>query len=92
MIIGIASLNGILIGARHIAEVFAPLWGSLTDIYGGRKILALGMPMCIVTLIILASQVPLWLAIASLSLSFMASVACMTALDTIVGSLAPESH
>ena len=92
MIIGIASLNGILIGARHIAEVFAPLWGSLTDIYGGRKILALGMPMCIATLIILASQVPLWLAIASLSLSFMASVACMTALDTIVGSLAPESH
>ena len=90
MVIGIATLNGMLISTRWISGLSAPYFGHVGDKYGRTRILAVSIPICLVALLLLAFSPSLWLIVAWLPVAFVATAASITALDSLVGGLAPE--
>lgn len=92
VMMGIATLNGILISTRWIAGLSAPYFGHLGDTYGKKRILIVAVPVCMTGLVLLASSVPLWLALLWLPIAFGATAASIITLDSIVGGLAPPAR
>jgi MFS family permease len=90
MVIGIATLNGMLISTRWISGLSAPYFGYIGDKYGRARILAVSIPMCLVALLLLAFSPSLWIIVAWLPVAFASTAASITALDSLVGGLAPE--
>jgi MFS family permease len=90
IVIGIATLNGLLISTRWISGLSAPYFGHIGDKYGRARILAVSIPICLVALLLLAFSPSLWLIVAWLPMAFAATAASITALDSLVGGLAPE--
>ena len=92
IMIGIATLNGMLISTRWISGLSAPYFGHIGDRYGRTRILAVSLPICLVALLLLAFSPSFWLIVAWLPLAFAAPAASITALDSLVGGLAPEGR
>lgn len=92
IMIGIATLNGMLISTRWISGLSAPYFGHIGDRYGRTRILAVSLPICLVALLLLAFSPSFWLIVAWLPLAFAATAASITALDSLVGGLAPEGR
>ena len=90
IVIGIATLNGLLISTRWISGLSAPYFGHIGDKYGRARILAVSIPICLFALLLLAFSPSLWLIVAWLPVAFAATAASITALDSLVGGLAPE--
>ncbi|MCH8869847.1 MAG: MFS transporter [Chloroflexi bacterium] len=92
IMIGIATLNGMLISTRWISGLSAPYFGHIGDRFGRTRILAVSLPICLVALLLLAFSPSFWLIVAWLPLAFAATAASITALDSLVGGLAPEGR
>ena len=89
LVLGIATVNGLLLATRWFADVASPLWGHLGDRLGHDKVPLLAGPACVVALLVLAFNIPLWLAFLWLPLAFVAVAATFTSLSTLVGGLSP---
>lgn len=87
--IGVATLNGMLISTRWISGLSAPYFGHIGDRYGRTRILAVSIPICLVALLLLAFSPSFWLILIWLPVAFSATAASITALDSLVGGLAP---
>ncbi len=89
VLIGVATLNGVLLATDWIATMFAPFLGHLSDRYGRVRVLLFSAPICLAGLVLLAYPALLWLTLLWLPLAFVATAASLTSLDALVGGLAP---
>lgn len=89
ILVGVATLNGMLISTRWISGLSAPYFGHIGDRYGRTPILAVSLPVCLVALLLLAFSPSFWLVVAWLPAAFVATAASITALNSLVGGLAP---
>lgn len=92
VVIGIATLNGLIISTRWASGLAAPYFGYLGDRYGRDKIVIIAIPICLVSLGLLAFPGSLLATMLFLPLAFAATGASITALDATVGGLAPPSR
>jgi MFS family permease len=90
--IGIATLNGLIISTRWASGLAAPYFGYLGDRYGRDKIVIISVPICLVSLMLLAFPASLLATVLFLPLAFAATGASITALDATVGGLAPVNR
>jgi MFS family permease len=90
--IGIATLNGLIISTRWASGLAAPYFGYLGDKYGRDKIVIISVPICLVSLMLLAFPASLLATVLFLPLAFAATGASITALDATVGGLAPVNR
>ena len=90
--IGIATLNGLIISTRWASGLAAPYFGYLGDRYGRDKIVIIAIPICLVSLGLLAFPGSLLATVLFLPLAFAATGASITALDATVGGLAPANR
>jgi MFS family permease len=91
LVLGVASVNGLLLGGRFTADLFwAPLAGRLSDRVGRHPALIASAVAAAVALAALsASSTLLTISISSLVLAF-GSTALRVSLDAAIGDLAPE--
>lgn len=89
VLVGVATLNGVLLATDWIATMFAPFLGHLSDRFGRERVLLLAAPICLLGLGLLAYPVLLWLTLLWLPVAFVATAASLTSLDALVGGLAP---
>ena len=90
--IGIATLNGVIISTRWATAVAAPYFGYLGDRQGREEVVLVAIPICLVSLMLLAFPASLLATVLFLPLAFAATGASITALDAMVGSLASANR
>ena len=90
--IGIATLNGVIISTRWATAVAAPYFGYLGDRQGREEVVLIAIPICLVSLMLLAFPALLLATVLFLPLAFAATGASITALDAMVGSLASANR
>jgi MFS family permease len=90
--IGIATLNGVIISTRWASGLAAPYFGYLGDRYGREKVVIAAIPICLVSLMLLAFPGSLLATVLFLPFAFAATGASITALDATVGGLAPPNR
>ena len=90
--IGIATLNGVIISTRWASGLAAPYFGYLGDRYGREKVVLVAIPICLVSLMLLAFPASLLATVLFLPPAFAATGASITALDATVGGLAPANR
>ncbi len=90
--IGIATLNGVIISTRWATGVAAPYFGYLGDRHGREGVVLVAIPICLVSLMLLAFPASLLATVLFLPLAFAATGASITALDATVGTLAPANR
>lgn len=89
MVLGVATLNGVLLGFRFaVGIVWAPAAGHLSDRYGRRRTLFASGAAAVLSLLALSVPGPLAWTVASAIALFAAGTALRVALDTSVGDLA----
>lgn len=86
---GIATLNGILLAVRHLADVAAPYLGHLGDRLGREQVLATSVAICLAATLLLAYPVVIGVTLAMVLVAFVATSAALTTLDAMAGRLAP---
>lgn len=91
-LVGVATINGILLATRWIAGLAGPYLGYLGDRRGREIVLLFATPASVIALILVSAPVPTWLTVLWLPLAFVATSASTTSLDAIVGSLAPPNR
>lgn len=90
--IGIATLNGVIISTRWATAVAAPYFGYLGDRHGREGVVLVAIPICLVSLMLLAFPASLLATVLFLPLAFAATGASITALDAMVGALASANR
>ncbi|HBD85230.1 MAG TPA: hypothetical protein DC056_14585 [Dehalococcoidia bacterium] len=90
--IGIATLNGVIISTRWATGVAAPYFGYLGDRHGREGVVLVAIPICLVSLMLLAFPASLLATVLFLPLAFAATGASITALDATVGALASANR
>jgi MFS family permease len=90
--IGIATLNGVIISTRWATGVAAPYFGYLGDRQGREEVVLVAIPICLVSLMLLAFPASLLATVLFLPLAFAATGASITALDATVGALASANR
>ena len=90
--IGIATLNGVIISTRWATAVAAPYFGYLGDRQGREGVVLVAIPICLVSLMLLAFPASLLATVLFLPLAFAATGASITALDATVGALASANR
>jgi len=88
VVLGVATINGLLQAARWLADVGSVYWGHIADSIGLEKAAIATMPISIAALILLALDAPLGLALPWLVLSTVLLAAAVTALTAIAGGIA----
>ena len=61
LVLGIATLNGLLLASRWISDVTAPYLGHLGDRFGHERIPIMAIPICMAALLLLGFNTPVWL-------------------------------
>ncbi|MFQ5933776.1 MAG: MFS transporter, partial [Dehalococcoidia bacterium] len=89
VLIGVATLNGVLLATDWLATMAGPYLGHLGDRFGRERVLLTAAPICLISLLLLTYPPLLWIAIFWLPLAFVAAASSLTALDALVGGLAP---
>ena len=89
VVLGIATVNGLLLATRWASDVGSPYLGYMGDRWGQERIFVGAAPVCVITLLLLASDGPLWLTLPWLPLTFLAMASAITALTAMAGSLSP---
>lgn len=92
ILIGVATVNGMILGLRWISGLSAPFLGYIGDKIGRERILVISTPICVISLLLLALPIPTWISITWLPLTFLATIAATTSLDAMVGGLAPVNR
>ena len=89
IVIGIATLNGLLLAVRLMSDVAGPLLGYLGDRFGHERIPILAIPTCIAALLLMAfNALALW-AFLWLPVAFLGVDAAVISLNAAVGGMAP---
>ena len=89
VVVGIATLNGVLLATNWIAALGTPYLGHLGDRFGRESVLLIAVPVCIVGLLLLSYPVLLLLTLLWLPIAFIGAAATHVSLDTLAGGLAP---
>jgi MFS family permease len=89
LVLGIATLNGLLLASRWVSDVTAPYLGHLGDRFGHERIPVMAIPICMAALLLLGFNTPIWLTFVWLPLAFLAVTASLTSLSAVVGGMAP---
>ncbi len=92
LVLGIATINGLVLASRWISDVGSPLLGHLGDRFGLERVVLVTVPVCWVALLLLALEAPMWVVLAWLPVTFIATAASMTVLSALAGLLAPASR
>ncbi len=92
VVIGIATLNGFFLATSWVSAMTAPYLGHVADRFGRERVTAIAVPMCLVSLVLLASPGLLWLTLLSLPLAFVSVAAVNASLDAMAGGLAPGNR
>ncbi len=92
VVIGIATLNGLFLATSWASAIAAPYLGYVADRFGRERVIAIAAPMCLVSLVLLASPGLLWLSLLSLPLAFVSLAAVNVSLDAMAGGLAPRNR
>ena len=91
IVIGIATINGVLLSTRWLSGFAAPYFGYLGDRHGRVKVLILTTPILILALLLVAMPLPAWITVALLPFAFLATAASTISLDALVGGLVPAN-
>ncbi len=89
LVIGIATLNGLLLAVRLISDVAGPLWGYLGDRFGHERIPILAIPMSVAALLLMGFNAPALWAFVWLPVAFLGVTAAHISLNAAVGGMAP---
>ena len=89
LVIGIATLNGLLLAARLTSDVAGPLLGYLGDRVGHERIPVVAIPMCVAALLLMGSNAPALWAFVWLPVAFLGVTAAIISLNAAVGGMAP---
>lgn len=92
IVIGIATVNGVLLSTRWLSGIVAPYFGYIGDRYGREKVLLAATPVLILALLLVALTLPPWITIAMFPFAFLATAASTISLDAIVGGLIPANR
>jgi MFS family permease len=87
VVIGVATINGLIQATRWLADVGNIYWGHLADSVGLEKVALAAMPVSIAALVLLALDAPLELALPWLALALVFLAAALTALTALAGGL-----
>jgi MFS family permease len=88
VVLGVATINGLLQAARWLADVGNLYWGQIADNVGLEKVAIAAMPVSIAALLLLALDAPLSIALPWLALTLVFLAAAVIALTAIAGGLA----
>ena len=89
LVIGIATLNGLLLAVRLMTDVAGPLLGYLGDRVGHERIPVVAIPTCVAALLLMAFNAPALWAFVWLPVAFVGVTAAMLSLNAAVGGMAP---
>ena len=89
VIIGIATLNGLLLSVRLMTDVAGPLLGYLGDRFGHERIPVVAIPTCVAALLLMGYNAPALWAFVWLPVAFLGVTAAMLSLNAAVGGMAP---
>ena len=89
IVIGIATLNGLLLAVRLMSDVAGPLLGYLGDRFGHERIPILAIPTCVAALLLMAFNAPALWAFLWLPVAFLGVDAAVISLNAAVGGMAP---
>ena len=89
LVIGIATLNGLLLSVRLMTDVAGPLLGYLGDRVGHERIPVVAIPMCVTALFLMGFNAPALWAFVWLPVAFVGVTAAMLSLNAAVGGMAP---
>ena len=89
LLIGIATLNGLLLAVRLISDVAGPVLGHLGDRVGHERIPVLAIPMSVAALLLMAFNAPALWAFVWLPVAFVGVTAAIISLNAAVGGMAP---
>lgn len=92
IVIGIATINGVLLSTRWLSGIAAPYFGYMGDRHGREKVLVLATPILILALLLVALPLPAWITVALLPFAFLATAASTISLDALVGGLVPANR
>lgn len=88
LVIGIATLNGLLLAVRLMTDVAGPLLGYLGDRVGHERIPIVAIPACVAALLLMAFDAPALWAFLWLPVAFMGVTAAVISLNAAVGGMA----
>lgn len=89
LVIGIATLNGLLLAVRLISDVAGPLWGYLGDRFGHERLPMLAIPMSVASLFLMGLNAPALWAFVWLPVAFLGVTAAHISLNAAIGGMAP---
>lgn len=89
IVIGIATLNGLLLAVRLISDVAGPLLGYVGDRVGHERIPVMAIPMCVAALLLMGFNAPALWAFVWLPVAFVGVTAAIISLNAAVGGMAP---
>ena len=89
LVIGIATLNGLLLAVRLMSDVAGPAWGYLGDRFGHERIPILSIPMSVASLLLMGFDAPALWAFVWLPVAFVGVSAAHISLNAAIGGMAP---
>ena len=89
LVIGIATLNGLLLAVRLMSDVAGPVWGYLGDRFGHERIPILAIPMSVAALLLMGFDAPALWAFVWLPVAFLGVTAAHISLNAAIGGMAP---
>ena len=89
LVIGIATLNGLLLASRLMSDVAGPFLGYLGDRVGHERIPVVAIPMCVAALLLMSFNAPALWAFVWLPVAFLGVAAAIISLNANVGGMAP---
>ncbi|MCH7786490.1 MAG: MFS transporter [Chloroflexi bacterium] len=92
IVIGIATVNGVLLSTRWLSGIAAPYFGYIGDRRGRERVLLAAMPVLILAMLLFALPLPPWITVSMLPFAFLATAASTISLDALVGGLVPANR
>ncbi len=89
LVVGIATLNGLLLAVRLMSDVAGPFLGYLGDKFGHERIPIVAIPTCVAALLLMAFHAPALWAFVWLPVAFMGVTGAIISLNAAVGGMAP---
>ncbi len=89
LVLGIATLNGLLLAVRLMSDVAGPVWGYLGDRFGHERIPIFAIPMSVAALLLMGFDAPALWAFVWLPVAFVGVSAAHISLNATIGGMAP---
>ncbi len=89
LVVGIATLNGLLLASRLMSDIAGPFLGYLGDRVGHERIPVVAIPMSVAALLLMAFNAPALWAFVWLPVAFLGVAGAIISLNAAVGGMAP---